>query len=91
MSGQPSDLPTLIGEVMGDVLKREPLAPDEDFFDAGGDSLRAVEVLQRLVKEHDLPASVDPDELQAELLVLIFEDGSPAALAAVVTDHVAAA
>jgi len=89
MTTQISDFSTAIAELMGQVLSRAPLAADEDFFDAGGDSLRAVEVLQRFVKEQQLPESVDTGDLQAELLVSIFEDASPAALAAVVNSHVA--
>lgn len=88
MTTQISDFTTAIAELMGQVLSRDPLAADEDFFDAGGDSLRAVEVLQRFVKEQQLPESVDSGDLQAELLVSIFEDASPAALAAVVNSHV---
>ncbi|MEC3976884.1 phosphopantetheine-binding protein [Amycolatopsis sp. H20-H5] len=87
MTTQLSDLSTTIAEVMGSVLKRGPLASDEDFFEAGGDSLRAVEVLQRFVAETELPASVNSDELQAELLVSIFDEATPAALAAVATAH----
>jgi aryl carrier-like protein len=88
MTTQISDFTTAIAELMGQVLSRDPLAADEDFFEAGGDSLRAVEVLQRFVKVYDLPESVDAGDLQAELLVAIFEDASPGALGAVVTTHV---
>jgi aryl carrier-like protein len=87
MSIDQSNLDTAIGEVMGQVLVREPLSADEDFFDCGGDSLRAVEVLQRLVEQHQALLEGPADQLQAVLLEAIFEDATPAGLAAVVTAH----
>ncbi len=80
-------LRTVIGEVMGRVLVRDPLGADEDFFDSGGDSVRAIEVLQLVA---DRIAATD--EQRAELLEALFDDASPTALAAVLTrdDSVAA-
>lgn len=76
-----SALSATIGELMGAALRREPLAPDEDFFDCGGDSVRAVDVLQRLV-DVCRPAGAEPAEaLQSTLLETIFEDATPAGLA----------
>ena len=43
------ELMSVVAHTMGDVLLRAPLAPTEDFFDCGGDSMRAVEVLSRLI------------------------------------------
>lgn len=73
-----------IGEVMGEVLVREPLSADDNFFRCGGDSLRAIEVLQRLADREGLASRVGTPEMQALLLESIFEDASPAALANVV-------
>lgn len=87
MDTLPADLPATIGTVMGEVLVREPLAPDEDFFRAGGDSLRAIEVLQRLATLEGLSDLVGSTEVQAELLECIFEDASPAGLASAVAEH----
>lgn len=89
MTDQSSDLCSAIGTVMGQVLARAPLAADEDFFDCGGDSLRAIEVLQRLLRERGLPDEFvsqtrGVEELESALLEAIFEDASPAALAEVV-------
>jgi hypothetical protein len=85
MTDQSADLCGAIGAVMGQVLARGPLTPGEDFFDCGGDSLRAIEVLQRLLSERGpideyLPQTPGKDELEAALLEAIFEDASPAAL-----------
>jgi Phosphopantetheine attachment site len=82
MTDRPSALRASIGRVMGEVLLREPLGPHEDFFDHGGDSLRAVEVLQRLVEERAL-TEASATRLRAALLEAIFEDASPAGLATV--------
>ncbi|GAA2868951.1 hypothetical protein Acy02nite_40720 [Actinoplanes cyaneus] len=71
-------LRTVIGEVMGRVLVRDPLSAEEDFFDCGGDSVRAIEVLQLLAERIDAT-----DEQRAELLEALFDDASPAALEAV--------
>jgi hypothetical protein len=85
MSDEPSDLCCAIGAVMGQVLERVPLTPTEDFFDCGGDSLRAVEVLRRLLREGGtvdqggLPVR-SREELEAVLLEAIFDHSSPAAL-----------
>ncbi|MEV0408885.1 hypothetical protein [Actinoallomurus sp. NPDC050550] len=82
-----TDLPTVIGKVMGEVLQRGPLLAGEDFFRGGGDSLRAIEVLQRLAVEDGLADRMGDTELQAVLLEAIFEDASPDGLAAVIAEH----
>ena len=87
MDLQPADLSAAIGKVMGEVLLRPPLAADEDFFDAGGDSLRAIEVLQRLAKQPDTIDHLGSTDMQATLLEVIFEDGSPRALASAAAAH----
>jgi aryl carrier-like protein len=84
MTKEPSELRVVIGELMGEVLVREPLTAREDFFDCGGDSVRAVEVLQRLIGEREAEQAA---ALQAALLDAIFEDASPANLAAVCVEH----
>ena len=77
----------LIGEIMGTVLGRAPLAASEDFFDLGGDSLRAIEVLQQMAEHPGLVALAATSSVQAALLEAIFEDGSPAALEVVLHSH----
>jgi hypothetical protein len=85
MADQPTDLRTVIGTVMGDVLARRPLEPDEDFFDAGGDSLRAIEVLQRLGSHPLVGDRLGTTDMQAQLLEAVFETPSPAGLSSFVT------
>ncbi|WP_158883762.1 acyl carrier protein [Amycolatopsis anabasis] len=87
MRDQSADLRATIGKVMGEVLVRAPLTAHDDFFECGGDSLRAVEVLQRLVEEHGPAGTEAADDLQAELLLAIFDDASPAGLASVIAAH----
>jgi aryl carrier-like protein len=85
MADQPTDLRTVIGTVMGEVLTRGQLEPDEDFFEAGGDSLRAIEVLQRLGAHPAVGDRLGTTEMQAQLLEAIFETPSPAGLSSFVT------
>jgi hypothetical protein len=84
MGTQVIDVTATIGAAMGEVLLRQPLAADEDFFVCGGDSLRAIEVLQRLAGNEALADQLGTVEMQATLLEAIFEDASPAGLAKVV-------
>jgi hypothetical protein len=62
---------------------REPLDGDDDFFDCGGDSVRAIEVLQLLIEQRRLIDRSLSDDMQAVLLEAFFEDASPNVLAAV--------
>jgi hypothetical protein len=82
MSDDSADIRAMIGEVMGLVLVRPPLAAEEDFFDCGGDSIRAIEVLETIADCAQLP-----EDLRAALLEALFDDASPAALATVVATH----
>ncbi|MGW5555932.1 acyl carrier protein [Micromonospora sp. NPDC003944] len=84
-----SDLSATIGELMGAALLRGPLAPTEDFFDCGGDSVRAVVVLQRLIDVCQPTGPEAGEALQSALLESIFEDATPAGLAAVCAAHAA--
>nr|WTA64386.1 acyl carrier protein [Micromonospora sp. NBC_00855] len=84
-----SELIEIIGDLMGAALLRGPLAPDEDFFDCGGDSVRAVDVLQRLIDVCRPPGPEAAEALQSTLLESIFEDATPAGLAAVCDAHAA--
>jgi aryl carrier-like protein len=85
MADQSTDLRTVIATVMGEVLTRGPLEPDEDFFEAGGDSLRAIEVLQRLGTHPVVGSRLGTTDMQAQLLEVIFEAPSPAGLSSFVT------
>ena len=84
MSGMNSDTsaPSVaqIGTEMGDLLMRPSLDPAEDFFLSGGDSLRAVELISRLVERYGIDDETT-SRLQAALLLAIFDEATPAALA----------
>lgn len=43
-----SSLETVVLEVFREILRQASLKPDDDFFDAGGDSLLAVDATIRL-------------------------------------------
>jgi hypothetical protein len=88
MVEQPTDLRTVIATAMGEVLVRRPLEADEDFFEAGGDSLRAIEVLHRLGTHPEVGDRLGTTEMQALLLEAIFEDASPAGLSSCVATAV---
>ncbi|WP_257165478.1 type I polyketide synthase [Bradyrhizobium sp. SRS-191] len=69
-----------IRDIFAEVLGRSDLPHDGDFFDLGGDSLQAIQVVSRLRLRFALP--VTPD--------LLFAHTTPARLAAAL-DHLAAA
>ncbi|MFD4831226.1 sugar phosphate nucleotidyltransferase [Streptomyces uncialis] len=85
-----NDLPSQIAQDMGTVLECRPLGPADDFFLLGGDSLRAVELIARLTERFEPDDAVAADRLHAELLLAVFDDASPDALADVVRSHHAA-
>jgi amino acid adenylation domain-containing protein len=71
----------VVVQVWGEVLQREKIAPSDSFFDLGGDSLKALEVISRLQEllKVDVP------------LIAFFEDPTIAHLADVVTGLIASA
>ncbi|MDG4766919.1 phosphopantetheine-binding protein [Solwaraspora sp. WMMD406] len=81
MDRDPADLYATIGRVMGQILVRPALGADEDFFKNGGDSLRAVELLQRLAAEDGYSEHLGRPEVQAAMLERVFEKATPRALA----------
>lgn len=73
-------LPELVAAIYRDTLGDDTLDAESDFFEAGGDSLAAFQIVERL-----------QDALGAELPVaLVFTYPSPAELAAVVTEDLSA-
>ena len=80
--GKPPNLlaEAAVARVWAEVLGREGIRPGENFFDLGGDSLRAMEVISRLRAK-----------LKVELpLVEFFEDPTIQHLAAVICELQAA-
>ena len=74
----------VVGEEMGDILCRPPLAPADHFFDCGGDSLRAVDLVSRLTSRWRPGEGAAAERLSAILVTAIFDDPSPRHLAAVI-------
>ena len=77
------NLITLIGKSMGCVLALPPLAASDDFFNAGGDSHRAMQVLSELVARYGPDDSALAERLHEELVLAMFDDSTPQALAVV--------
>lgn len=84
MNDGSSFLVTTIAKEMGEVLSREPLASGEDFFLCGGDSVLAVTLVSRLAELYAVADEVGASRLRSALLMEVFDDASPAALAGVV-------
>jgi len=81
------DIRRIVAREMGDVLVRPPLAPTEDFFRCGGDSLRAVELISRLIARWH-PSDGEPaDHLRGALLLAMFDDATLEVLAEVIERH----
>lgn len=76
-------LVSAVADEMGDILGT-PVDDDDDFFVCGGDSLRAVELIDRLVQQR---ADSDPSMVSA-MLDAVFEDPTPRGLASVLERHV---
>ncbi|MEU7822408.1 phosphopantetheine-binding protein [Catellatospora sp. NPDC049133] len=74
----------IIGKEMGGVLMRPPLDKSDDFFLAGGDSLRAVELISQLVARWHPTEGEDADRLRNDLLLAIFENATPEHLAGLI-------
>jgi len=74
----------IIGAEMGDILSRVPLTPDEDFVASGGDSLRAVDLVTRLVDRWHPVDGEAAERLRAALVTAVFDQATPGHLAAVV-------
>jgi hypothetical protein len=79
----PGDLVTVIGKSMGYVLALPALAASDDFFDAGGDSHRAMQVLSALVVRYGPDDSALAERLHEELVLAMFDVSTPQALAVV--------
>jgi hypothetical protein len=82
------DAVPVIAEIMGRILGTEPLDADRDFFLSGGDSVRAVELVTGLVErfrgDSGADGGEDAERLGSALLLAVFDDASPKALAGVI-------
>nr|MDT0656956.1 phosphopantetheine-binding protein [Micromonospora sp. DSM 115978] len=75
---------SLISAEMGQVLGRDPLGPDEDFFVCGGDSVLAVQLITRLAARFRSDDEETTDRLRSSLLMTVFDEATPRSLASVV-------
>jgi hypothetical protein len=78
-----SALVGVVGRSMGSVLEVAPLGATDDFFGAGGDSHRAMQVLSALVARYGPADVAESERLHEELVLAMFDDGTPQALAVV--------
>jgi phthiocerol/phenolphthiocerol synthesis type-I polyketide synthase E len=53
------DVTSRVSEILGTALGRAPLAPEEDFFELGGDSLAAIEVAATIEDEFGYELSIE--------------------------------
>ncbi|NUP16238.1 MAG: hypothetical protein HOZ81_09080 [Streptomyces sp.] len=82
-----NDIAATVAGEMTDILAGEPVAVTDDFFISGGDSLRAVELITRLTDRYRPAQGGEENVLGSALLVAIFDDATPQALAAVIERH----
>ncbi|WP_182875694.1 condensation domain-containing protein [Microbispora sp. H10670] len=57
-SGAMSELEWAIGDIWREVLNRDVVEPDDDFFDLGGHSLAATQVINRLDRDFDIEVPI---------------------------------
>jgi acyl carrier protein len=76
-----------VAETMGDLLASAPLSPYDDFFLRGGDSLRAVELVSKLVERFEVTASERATELGSALAIGLFDSATPRTLASIIEKH----
>lgn len=84
MGDNAPDLTFTISTVMGEVLSRAPLGPHDDFFLCGGDSLLAVQLISRLSTRLGPGDEESAEQLRSTLLMAVFDEATPVALAAAV-------
>ncbi|MFC9434479.1 sugar phosphate nucleotidyltransferase [Nocardia sp. NPDC057030] len=76
-------LVAIIGRSMGNVLAGPSLAATDDFFALGGDSHRAMQVVAELVVKYGPDDAALAEKLHEELVLTMFDDSTPQALATV--------
>lgn len=85
MTEASADVMKTVSAEMGRILARPPLEPEADFFRLGGDSVRAVELIDSLSKRYDPRPGGEESPLAAQLLLAIFDEATPRGVASVIT------
>lgn len=75
--GDPGSLSTRLRDLWAEVLGRPAIQPEDDFFELGGDSLVAVELISRIRESFGVSTSI----------VALFENPTLAAMAVVLADQ----
>jgi hypothetical protein len=57
--GEGAEFERVIADIWSEVLKRDAIGPGDDFFDLGGHSLAAAQVITRLAREFGLDVALD--------------------------------
>ena len=86
----PDHVAAQVSQEMGALLAGRTVGMTEDFFLSGGDSVRAVELITRLSERFRRPGD-SADELGSALLLAVFDDATPTALASIIEQHQASA
>jgi acyl carrier protein len=76
-----------VAKTMGDLLESAPLSAHDDFFLLGGDSLRAVDLISKLVERFEVPGSDRAAELSSALVIGLFDSATPRTLALIIEKH----
>lgn len=76
-----------VAEIMGDLLASTPLSAHDDFFLRGGDSLRAVDLISKLVECFEVTGSEREAELSSALTIGLFDSATPVTLASIIEKH----
>ncbi|MDX2525283.1 acyl carrier protein [Streptomyces europaeiscabiei] len=75
-----------VAKEMGDILSQPPLEPEADFFLLGGDSLRAVELINRLSDRYDPRSEGEESKLASQLLLAMFDEATPIGIASIIVE-----
>jgi acyl carrier protein len=76
-----------VAKTMGDLLDSAPPSTHDDFFLLGGDSLRAVTLISKLVERFEVTGSERAAELGSALVIGLFDGATPGNLALIIETH----
>jgi acyl carrier protein len=76
-----------VAKTMGDLLESAPLSAHDDFFMLGGDSLRAVDLISKLVERFEATGGERAAKLSSALVIGLFDSATPGTLASIIEQH----